>query len=316
MNNPLVSVIIPNYCHAKYLDQRIQSVLSQTYDNFEVIILDDCSPDGGASKAVIEKYRSNPHISHIIYNEKNSGSTFKQWHLGFEKAVGELIWIAESDDYCEIDFLKVLVHYYTEYENVGVCYCQNQIVDEEGNYIRAMLKSNDEHKYYDGHKFIKECMGFGTDIYNASMAIFKKDIALSISNEYTKYTAAGDRLFWIELAEKTNVVKVGQVMCYFRQHTNKVSPRKIHDGTTLREDYKILRYMEKIGCVNPVDRLAIREYNLRIIENHNSFASEDIRKSLIKLWSYNGLVNRKLIKRIINFYHFVRGRQPYYSDYR
>ena len=45
MTAPLVSVIIPNYCHAQYLDQRIQSVLAQTYHNFEVIILDDCSPD-------------------------------------------------------------------------------------------------------------------------------------------------------------------------------------------------------------------------------------------------------------------------------
>ena len=98
-NNPLVSVIVPNYCHSMYLDERILSILNQTYNNFELIILDDCSPDNGASKSVIEKYRDNSHISQIIFNEKNSGSTFKQWEKGINLAKGEFIWIAESDDY-------------------------------------------------------------------------------------------------------------------------------------------------------------------------------------------------------------------------
>lgn len=79
--NPLVSVLIPNYNHSIFLEERIQSVLNQKYQNFEVIILDDCSTDN--SKNVIDKYKHNPKISHIIYNEINSGSTFKQWNKGF-----------------------------------------------------------------------------------------------------------------------------------------------------------------------------------------------------------------------------------------
>ena len=98
-----VSVIIPNYCHARFLNQRIDSVLNQTYSDYEVIILDDCSTDN--SREIIESYRNHPKISHIVYNEKNSGSTFIQWEKGFELARGEYIWIAESDYVARSTFL-------------------------------------------------------------------------------------------------------------------------------------------------------------------------------------------------------------------
>ena len=107
--NPLVSVIIPNYCHSRFLDLRIQTVLNQTYKNLEIIILDDCSPDNGASRLIIEKYRNNPLVSHIIYNEVNSGNTFLQWKKGIELCKGEIIWIAESDDFCECNMLEELI---------------------------------------------------------------------------------------------------------------------------------------------------------------------------------------------------------------
>ena len=102
-----VSILIPNYNHALFLQQRIESVLNQTYQDFELIILDDCSTDH--SKTIIESYRNHPKVSQIIYNQQNSGSVFKQWRKGIELAIGEYIWIAESDDYAAVDFLQETV---------------------------------------------------------------------------------------------------------------------------------------------------------------------------------------------------------------
>lgn len=77
MITPLVSVIVPNYNHARYLEQRLDTVFNQTYQKFEVIILDDKSTDN--SLEVINRYKDNPHLSQIVVNEQNTGSPFKQW---------------------------------------------------------------------------------------------------------------------------------------------------------------------------------------------------------------------------------------------
>ena len=88
---PKVSVIIPNYNHAQFLEQRIQSVLDQTYQDFEIIYLDDASTDN--SNEVFAKFANNSRIR-AIYNQTNSGSPFKQWNKGIRLAQGEYVWIA------------------------------------------------------------------------------------------------------------------------------------------------------------------------------------------------------------------------------
>ncbi len=78
--NPTVSVIVPNYNHAPFLTGRIESILRQTFRDFELIILDDHSSD--QSKQIISSYQGNPKVSNIIYNDSNSGSPFRQWNKG------------------------------------------------------------------------------------------------------------------------------------------------------------------------------------------------------------------------------------------
>lgn len=283
MKDPIVSVIIPNYCHSKYLTQRIDSVLNQTYQNFELIILDDCSPDNGASKAVIEKYRGNVHVSHIVYNKENSGSTFKQWNKGVALAKGEYIWIAESDDYCEIDFLKKMVSQIQEHNTCSLIYCLSQQVDSDGSIVGKQLRSY-KNRFLKGNDFIRKYMCCDNPVYNASAAIFKKSAAEVIDREYMTFKGVGDKLFWIKIAELGDVAVVNEPLNYFRQHNQKVTPRKTLDGTNLRETFKIYSYLKSNENFSYVRKYLMEGYYLYLIKT-TQFDSDLIRKNLLNLWN-------------------------------
>src|ERR1700722_3014578 len=102
---PRVSVIVPNYNHARFLRQRLDSVVAQTFQDFELILLDDCSTD--ESRKILEEYARDPR-ARLELNEANSGSPFKQWNKGVRLARGKYVWIAESDDYANERFLERL----------------------------------------------------------------------------------------------------------------------------------------------------------------------------------------------------------------
>lgn len=301
MNNPLVSVIIPNYCHAQYLDQRIQSVLNQTYTNFEVIILDDCSPDDGASKVVIEKYRDNPHVSQIVYNNVNSGSTFKQWQKGFKLAKGELIWIAESDDYCELNLLEELIELYRKYPTCSYVLSGTCRVDSVGNQLSSKLEYDSKVSFRGGVDFIQRgliCSNFV--VPNASAVLFRKSAALSVRLDYMDYKASGDRLFWIYMAEKGDVAKVNKPLNFFRQHNNKVSPRKELDGTQCEENYRINKYLHQKDYVTRGYRALEYSYYWNYIATFK-FASETVRQKLKQLWFPKWYQNKFLYKTCVAY---------------
>ena len=198
---PLVSVIIPNYNHAQYLDKRLQSVLGQTYTNFEVIILDDKSTDN--SLEVIAKYQDNPHVSQVVVNEVNSGSTFKQWDKGISLAKGEIIWIAESDDWCELNLLYELVKEWNKHENISIARCNYVYVDDYGN-----CRKSKEHnaRCYKGINYIKNRFSRSCYFRNASGVIFSA-YALKVSKQYITFKSTGDYMFWVEMAEYGDVIE-------------------------------------------------------------------------------------------------------------
>mgnify|MGYP000009551426 FL=1 len=299
MENPKVSVIIPNYNHELYLDERIQSVLNQSYKDFEVIILDDVSKDN--SRNVIEKYRSNPHVSHIVYNTENSGSTFKQWAKGFSLAKGELIWIAESDDSCSPELLQKLVNEFEKDNELVLAYSLSMFIDEHGNQHKP-ANNVKRTVHLDGKDYIQRYMEFGNHIKNASCALFKKDVAVNLNQIYTHYKGSGDRMFWILIAEQGRVVIVDELLNYFRRYSSTTTSKMTLNGTNHKEELETYHYLCSHHLLDGLHRFLVRAYNKNeVLKNH--YSSKEVEDELRKIWKVpnSQLDFSILIIKVVNF---------------
>lgn len=201
---PYVSVIVPNYNHSTFLEDRIQSILNQSFQDFELILLDDCSTD--QSLEILCKYSSHPKVSHFIVNEENSGSNYKQWNLGVSLAKGQLIWIAESDDTSELNFLENLAPVFAD-KNIVLAYSQSNRMDSEGLidgdwfFQTDMLNKPlfDTNFKMKGIDFIQNYLIKKNVIPNASAVLFRKSSFELVqgAREDVKYCA--DWLFWLDI---------------------------------------------------------------------------------------------------------------------
>ena len=238
---PIVSVIVPNYNHAPYLRQRIDSILGQTFQDFELVLLDDCSTDG--SREIMESYRSDPHVSHIVFGEANSGSAFRQWNKGIEMARGEWVWVAESDDYCEPQFLERLLTEVAKVPDCSLAYAATWWVDEHGNKLWETPYS-DHVNVFQGKDFIKQKLAVCNSIANVSECLFRRDCYQPAeSHRYEHMRLCGDWFFYVLLAEQGSVVELERPLSYYRQHSNNISNDAEHKGLTFLEGADVLEYM-------------------------------------------------------------------------
>jgi len=301
----LISVIIPNYNHAKYLDQRIQSILNQTYQNFELIILDDNSPDEGASHRVIESYKDNPHVTHIVYNEVNSGSPFKQWDKGINLAEGTLIWIAESDDYCDTSLLEKLVYEFKNDPMLTLAYSLSCKVNQNGDKLPIISYKGHGVTRLKGSDYITRYMALDNHCKNASACLFKKEAYVRSNKQYTTYRAGGDVLFWIEIAEQGNVAIINKELNYFRQHQNKVTPNSIRKGINYYEAKKTYEYIFSRFYISNFRKLLMLK-NIQYLMETSKFESNLIRNDLLDYWGVKPL--RGYEKLCIRFIRALKNR--------
>ncbi len=227
---PKVSAIVPNYNHARYLKERVDSILAQTYENVEILILDDCSIDD--SRAVIERYcEENPDRIRALFNDKNSGNVFRQWRKGIENTAGELVWICESDDFCEPDFLEGLVKNFKD-RSVNIAFGRIQFSDEDGNLRQGLDQYREiaEPGIWDApltrpaRRWFTGGFGVNNVIANVGGCIFRRrSLPEPVWGETETYSTLGDWFLYCHLAGGGQIAYEPSAVAYFRQHTGNTS---------------------------------------------------------------------------------------------
>lgn len=232
---PKVSVVVPNYNYAHYLADRLGSVAAQDVPLYEIIVLDDASSDD--SLAVLQGLRGGLRPEPLVVPaEANSGSVFRQWLKGVERARGEYVWIAEADDLAKPELLSHLLRLMHGNSDVVMAYSQSEQIDEFGQTMApdylAYTDSLDEQRWRrsyvsDGADEVNAGMAVKNTVPNVSAVLFRKQALLEVMREHIDeivgYRIAGDWLIYLALLRKGKVAFEARACNQHRRHASSVT---------------------------------------------------------------------------------------------
>lgn len=134
---------------------------------------------------------------------------------------------------------------------------------------------------FDGKQFLKARMLFDNSIYNAGMAVFRKSAYKNIGNEFTKYTFCGDWYFWNKICIQGTVIRYCDKLNYFRQHSDKVTPRADSEGIKFIEGKYVFKdVMDMLSFSKLQNDIAVGKFTKRI-KNFKLFKNENIREKVL-----------------------------------
>lgn len=305
---PAVSVLVPNYNHARFLGQRLTSIFNQTYEDFELIFLDDASSDDSVD--VFRRYSNHNNVRAIL-NDRNSGSAFRQWNKGIQAANGRYIWIAESDDAAEPHFLETLVPILESNPQVGIAYCNSTITDENGEKqytVDRWAQNVDAERWL--HDYMnpgsEECRRFlicRNSIPNASAVVFRKSVYELCGHANDRMTRCGDWWLWVQMLFFSDVAYVAAPLNLFRRHTS-LSNEISNFWSALEEALQIqFEIVRRLGLCPEVETVLSRTFvdNLRLRQSWCS--TDDLVALPPSILHLAALISERLYLAILEYVH-------------
>ena len=232
MTSPLVSIIIPTFNREKQLERALNSVISQSYTNWEACIIDNNSSDG--SILLINSYKDS---RLKIYMIKNNGVIAASRNLGVQNSKGKYLAFLDSDDWWSSRKLEESVKF-LEKEDVSVIYHDMYIINKNNQkFFFKKTKSRDLYR-----PIFNDLIVNGNTLITSSV-VLRKDVFTKISgfNENKKYIAIEDYDAWLNLSIiNANFLKISEVLgCYWLGGKNTSNPKKtIQTINSLEEKFK------------------------------------------------------------------------------
>lgn len=251
--DPLISIIVPIYKVEKYLRKCIESILNQTYENLEIILVDDGSPDNCSE--ICEEYAKKDNRIVVIHQE--NGGLSKARNTGLEIAKGEYIGFVDSDDYIASDMYETLYREIKE-NDAQMSICRFYIVDEDGNFLHDSIKINIEEDI----KILDKCEAMKEMLIDKNIRgyvwtkLFKKECFENL--KFPEGKNYEDIAISINAFEKTDkVVFINKQKYYYLQRETSIdhnlSEKNLDDAIEM--SYERYKYVKE-------KYLELKEYNI------------------------------------------------------
>lgn len=245
MSEPRVSVVMPTYNYGRFLNKAIEGILNQTFDDFELIIIDDGSTDD--TPEVIEQYGDDRIV--VIRREENSGSNSWVRNEGMAIASGEFIVATDADDVSVQDRIEKQVAFLDRYSKVDILGGGLLPVDTNGRPIGAPVYKPVYTK--NPEKYRLQLLQ-GETVYVHSALMFRRAI-LDRLGGYHFYTAGGDYEFMLRATRYFTFCNLQKVLVHSRQHQSSTTQTF---GKRMKRHYRaIFMAQEQVWVSRQLERL-------------------------------------------------------------
>lgn len=234
--NDLVSIITPCYNSISYIAQSIESVLSQTYHNWEMIIVDDCSTDG--SFEIINRYAKSDNRIKVYKTEYPSGSPVLPRNIAIKNAVGRYIAFLDSDDMWLPKKLEEQIHIFKTNLDTAVVFSYYEKISEDGKRQNRIVKSPKSVTY--NKLLYGNVIGCLTGIYDTFV----------VGKIYMKNIGHEDYAMWLNILKNGGIASnTNNVQALYRVRESSVSSNKL---TAFRWTWNIYINIEHLGYIKSV----------------------------------------------------------------
>ena len=207
-----VSIVLPTYNGQDHIEKAIDSVMNQSYANWELIIVNDCSTD--STKQIAEHYAKNDERIRIITNEVNQKLP-RSLNIGFENATGMYYTWTSDDNQYKDDAIKIMVDFLDHNLGYGMVYCDTILIDGDGNVIRENPLPEPE------RLILSNTVG--------ACFLYRKKIADKIGGYDTDLFLAEDYEYWLRMYQNTNIKHLPEKLYYYRCHEKSLSSTRLLD---------------------------------------------------------------------------------------
>lgn len=296
-NNDLISVVLPIYNGEKYMIQSINSIINQTYKNWELIIIDDCSTDRTA--IIAKQYASKDSRIKYYKNDKNMKLP-KTLNKGFSLAKGDyLTWTSDDNLYISNAFEK-MYRKLKDSKDIEFIYSSCEIIDENGNNLDYMYASSQGSKEIIGSNIVGACFMYTRKVYE------------SIGDYDENYILVEDYDYWLRIFSKFNTTYIEDILYKYRWHNGALTSTEKKEKINSVCEKVILKNISSFGKLDWLSKYylysGLNHCRQDMLEDKNRY------KNKYKFYNFFYLIKYKLPNRLKKYgfigcikHYFIKG---------